>query len=573
MGKKGLGIILAIAILVSVFPSAAIAEDGGGVYATVTRSQVYFDGIRAYEIGGFNIERNNYFKLRDLANAFSGTLSNFDVAWNAEKNEIEILTGRDYTVPSGDASSTYYWSVGQYWAVRTGSRLVIDGETREITAYNIDGSNYFKLRDLAELIPFDLEWDAETESVLIYSRLPEGARRVATSFSSPYSYNLMPSGNSYSNLGTMTSYMAEKGDGTIDAIRVNFAEKTIVIDSYDEKYELISSRTVAFELDLFGAFYSGERYNYIVFGQENQEESATKEVIRIVKYDKAFNRVDSVAVKDCFTVRPFYSTTGRMSESGDELVLHTARMRYRTEDGLNHQSQLTVIVDTNTMKVKNSNDLGRFQRNHVSHSFDQLVRYDGKAHILVDLGDAYPRSVVLMKSDGSGGYLEANLLNIAGGIGDNYTGVGIGGLEVSSSHYLVALASVDQSGSAPNDERQDVIVCAMPKNSVNDSAVNRITIAKYTGTSKTASVPMLCAAGTDKYLLTWQEFNHTEYIGDSDYSVMKYVFLDKTGNPISETATLDGYILSRCEPVIYNNAAVWFTDNGGGRVFYTIPLD
>jgi hypothetical protein len=33
------------------------------------------------------------------------------------------------------------------------------------------------------------------------------------------------------------------------------------------------------------------------------------------------------------------------------------------------------------------NDMGRFQSNHVSHSFDQNVQFDGSDHVLVDHGD------------------------------------------------------------------------------------------------------------------------------------------------------------------------------------------
>ena len=45
---------------------------------------------------------NNYYRLRDLAAAFRGTSSSFDVTWNGETKQVEVLTGRDYT---GEAES------------------------------------------------------------------------------------------------------------------------------------------------------------------------------------------------------------------------------------------------------------------------------------------------------------------------------------------------------------------------------------------------------------------------------------------------------------------------------------
>jgi len=88
----------------------------------------------------------------------------------------------------------------------------------------------------------------------------------------------------------------------------------------------------------------------------------------------------SVSVKggESFTTKPFDAAAGRMAEDGDRLVFHTSRERYTTSDGLNHQSQLTLIVDTGAMKVLN--DLGPFQSNHVSHSFDQYVLIDGQGN-------------------------------------------------------------------------------------------------------------------------------------------------------------------------------------------------
>src|SRR5699024_2462935 len=107
------------------------------------------------------------------------------------------------------------------------------------------------------------------------------------------------------------------------------------------------------------------------------------------------------------------------AENENELTVHTSRERYLTDDGLNHQSQLTIILDTDTMKTKNY--LGEFQKNHVGHSFNQFAQYDGDKLILVDHGDAYPRSIVLNKESGSE-FTEVDLFKIPGAIGANCTG-------------------------------------------------------------------------------------------------------------------------------------------------------
>ena len=199
---------------------------------------------------------------------------------------------------------------------------------------------------------------------------------------------------------TIMTYLIDNHDRSKTVVEANEKRKIITLADYDVDNQLISEKVIDFELPIFGAFYHGEQYNYIAFGQENREENNAKEVIRIVRYDKNFNRIDSVSITggDSFTIIPFAFACGRMSEHGNELVLHTSRQRYITSDGLNHQSQLTIIVDTQTMTV--TNDLGQFQANHVSHSFDQYVQFDGNDHVLIDHGDGYPRSIVLNKESG-----------------------------------------------------------------------------------------------------------------------------------------------------------------------------
>ena len=45
--------------------------------------------------------------------------------------------------------------------------IYVDGTRVDLTAYNIGGYNYFKLRDIADLVDFGGEWDPETASIQI----------------------------------------------------------------------------------------------------------------------------------------------------------------------------------------------------------------------------------------------------------------------------------------------------------------------------------------------------------------------------------------------------------------------
>lgn len=564
--KRYLGIILVILMVASIFNTTAYAQNSS--QAKVTKDSIFLDG-ESVRFNGFNISGSNYFKLRDLAEELSGTTSQFDVSWNGQENAIEIITGKPYT-PIESEDSKYYSSYQTYSAKPTDSRIIVNGQVQSVTAFNIDNNNYFQLRDLGRLVPFDINFNNNANEIKIYSKVPENVYRAETK-NAEKSNAVSSTFPRWSS--TVESYLVSNQDHTLSVIEVN---EDVTIDTYDADYKLLDKKTIDFELPMFGGFYSGEKYNYIAFGQENREENNDKEVIRIVRYDKQFNRMDSVSVKGgaSFTINPFQAGSGRMAESGDTLVFHTARSRYTTADGLNHQSQLTIIVNTLSMTI--INDLGRFQKNHVSHSFDQYVLFDGNYHVLVDHGDAYPRSIVLSKGNGSS-YSKTDLFRIPGKTGANSTGVSVGGFEMSTTNYIAVMNTVDHSRVKEytsyemvglDRDQRDIIVSVLPRINSDNASVKQITLATYVGSDQIASIPKLVKITDDKLMVTWQEFDLEHNRGS-----LKYVYINQDGNSIGDIKTVEHFMLSDCQPVIVDKKAVWYTNNNGMRMFYTIPLE
>ncbi|MDR0406404.1 MAG: copper amine oxidase N-terminal domain-containing protein, partial [Clostridiales bacterium] len=550
-----------------------------------TNAAIYVNGSRAW-LEGYNIDDNNFFKIRDLANAFHGTSSQFNVEWNEAASRIEVYTQTPYsayTPPEG--SHSYYPQIN---AVPTSSALTVDGKQVEFAAYNIKDYNYFKLRDLAEVIPYYVDWSEAESAIYITTRVSDLAVRTERS-GEKQKYNRMSFRQSVSNYGKNAQTFLYQTSNGFTAIN---AQDKIYADCYDTDFNLTKKQEIPFELDLFGCFYAGNLYNYIVFGSNNDEENDAKEVLRVVKYDKEFQRLAAVSVSggECFTVHPFDAGASSMEEQDDVLIIHTSRERYTTEDGLNHQSQLTLIINTDKMEV--TNDLGRYQANHVSHSFHQFARFDGGAHVLVDHGDAYPRSVVLQKSRKAAYHYKMNrdgtesevwglpdryydrdgkvsndsvlsrevfvydgidLLAIPGPSGANYTGVSVGGLEVSDENYLVAMNTVDQSkladwsagsgsvsGARPANEAElnerEIIICAVPKTFDENTKAKQIRLTNYIGNDLLASTPYLVKLSDTEFVALWQV-----YAGEQDSSALRYVKINGNGEPIEETQTANAY--------------------------------
>lgn len=131
------------------------------VSAKYTNSNVVVNGT-ATEFEAYNIDGNNYFKLRDFAKVVSGTDKQFDVTWDGEKQEINLISNKAYTVAGGelvkgdgiDKTATLY---------KNG--LLKDGANVQINAYTINNNNYFKLRDLCQMFNIGVTWDATTNTI------------------------------------------------------------------------------------------------------------------------------------------------------------------------------------------------------------------------------------------------------------------------------------------------------------------------------------------------------------------------------------------------------------------------
>ena len=161
--KTSLAALLCTATFIAgTVPFASAADT---VIATPTRDMgqtVYVDGPRVYPTG-YNIADNNYFKLRDI-----GTLVGFGVEWNNETQTVEISTER--TAPS--VAGIKDEAVSGASAKVTDQKITIDGKQASMTAYQISGNNYMKLRDIGKQIDFGVSYDAATESVRIDTDAP-----------------------------------------------------------------------------------------------------------------------------------------------------------------------------------------------------------------------------------------------------------------------------------------------------------------------------------------------------------------------------------------------------------------
>ena len=126
----------------------------GGLVAKPTAAAVYVDGIEI-TFDAYNINDNNYFKLRDIAFVLNWSEKQFSVGWDAANDAITLTSGELYTPAGGELSGK---SSSVKTATPTTSRIFLDGREVGFTAYRIDNYNYFKLRDVGEALDFNVSW-------------------------------------------------------------------------------------------------------------------------------------------------------------------------------------------------------------------------------------------------------------------------------------------------------------------------------------------------------------------------------------------------------------------------------
>lgn len=114
----------------------------------------------------YNINGSNYFKLRDVAYLLNGTGSQFSVEYDAAKQVISCVRGEAYTPVGGEAQPGTDKSAT---AAPSKQSLYIDGELVSLSAFNIGGNNFFKLRDLGTALNFNVDYDDATRTMLITS--------------------------------------------------------------------------------------------------------------------------------------------------------------------------------------------------------------------------------------------------------------------------------------------------------------------------------------------------------------------------------------------------------------------
>ena len=369
---------------------------------------------------------------------------------------------------------------------------------------------------------------------------------------------------------TVKSYLTVCDNGNYMRVQSGAIEGKLLVEYYSSDFEPLSTKLIDNELPIFGAFYDSGNNYYVLSGQENPKQNDSLEVFRITKYDKNWNKIKSCGLYGANTTVPFDAGSARMTHSGDHLLVRTCHEMYKSSDGNNHQSNVTIEVDMPSMTITDSyTGIMNVDYGYVSHSFNQFIKTDGNHIVALDHGDAHPRSAVLVKynSDFTTGKFFPSYFEQVSNIDVvtypeytsghyNYTGAAIGGFDVSSSSYIVAQSTVDLDYINTSKTR-NVYVSAVSKD-LSTNKLNKIT--SYAEGTASASAPQLVKINDNSFLLLWAR--------DTKVSCVK---LNADGTVNGSIHTFEGS-LSDCQPVIKNGRAVWYVYDKNNVTFNSLNL-
>ncbi len=131
------------------------------ITAFATDADILINGAKL-PFEAYNINDNNYFKLRDIAMALSGTEKQFNTVWDSGQNQIHILKNTQYTALGGELEPG---NGKDKIAMISLQGIDLDGQQIQMIAYNINGNNFFRLRDIGAFLDFGVKWEASSQTI------------------------------------------------------------------------------------------------------------------------------------------------------------------------------------------------------------------------------------------------------------------------------------------------------------------------------------------------------------------------------------------------------------------------
>ncbi|MCR5544073.1 MAG: leucine-rich repeat domain-containing protein [Eubacterium sp.] len=351
----------------------------------------------------------------------------------------------------------------------------------------------------------------------------------------------------------------------------------IYIENYDNNFNIVSRKTLAAELPVYGGFYSSNDAYYFVFGKNNLEEDDNAEVVRVVKYSKNWTRLGACSIKsgsdDSFSqVRyPFDGFGVSILEVNGKLYVATAHEGYvDPQFNMGHTGFYMLQIDTKTMT-------GGVVDYNLWHSFSQHLAAKDKDNIFVLEESEGSRCTILSKLTEDKPYRNQYVIPLEyGGSRTSAwaiaTGATADAVEVAGNNVIAVGTSIDQSryDDETYNPTYNIYMSVTPINNFTDEAT---TFKWFTNdNAKNYYGVKLIRINDNRLMLMWEKNEDSQTIDGDDIlssGRLHYAFIDAQGNKISKEFTANATI-SDCNLTLKNGKVSFFASEDSVVDFYSI---
>ena len=367
-----------------------------------------------------------------------------------------------------------------------------------------------------------------------------------------------------------------------------YVDKTVYIEYYDEKLNILSKKSIELELPMWGGFYAAKEAYYLVEGQRNSDCKNGTEVVRIIKYDKNWKRVGSGSIYseegwDYEIRRPFDAGCVNMTEQNGILYVFTSREGYIDEMyGRGHQGMMLISLNEKTMETK-------IVEANLNHSFTQFIDSDEKWLYLYEESDG-ERATILsrLQPESAGSYKIIPVLHYGGQRTSGWsipTYASADDVAVSDHSVLGVGYSIDQSmydeADRSDNNIYNIYLTVTPKDSFTEADTKLIWLTDYKEKFNAFFNLSLAKVNDNRFMVMWEEVQGTKQRVAYDSSnpndpfsggKLHYLFVDSNGNKVSKEFTASASA-SQCRPILNDSKMIYCASVDNAVCFYTINAE
>ena len=383
------------------------------------------------------------------------------------------------------------------------------------------------------------------------------------------------------------AYLTAVQDGYM---RVAYNGESIVVEYYDDGFQMTRQGVLSKELDEWGGFYKGEDAYYIVEGQLNTDCIDGTEVVRIIKYDFNWNRIGAgrILAEEGweYEIRfPFNYSCVNMCEVNGKLYITTGRQGYVDASvGQGHQGMMLIRMDEETFETEIV--YGDFW-----HSFAQYVDHNGTDLYICEQSEGSFRTSLSRFDTNRTGTDHYNAFSerfsvLDYGIPDGSVEfascyASVDDMAISADNVLCLGTSIDQAqydnvASGRSYPTYNVYLTVTPISNLNSSQTTVKWLTDYASGGKSFFGANITKVDNDRFLIVWEEtpgendsFKASDNRDPLSSGQLHYVFVDGAGKKISKEFTAHA-MGSECKPVLKGNKIVYYASNANCQDFYTI---